>query len=78
VPRIGRVSGSVGQGLGLVSGRSSLQLVAVRWVNGSAVGADLLPVGAVGWWLVVPLLGRCLALALDLDRPKGSNRTPFG
>ena len=53
-------------------------LVAVRWVNGSPVGRDLPPVGAVGWWLVVPLLGRWLALAPDLDRPKGSNRTAFG
>jgi hypothetical protein len=51
--------------------------VAVRWVNGSAVGADLLPVGAVGWWLVVPLLNQCLALALDLDRRGSSNRRPF-
>ena len=52
MPRIGRVSGSVGQGLGWVSGRSSLQFVAVGRVNRSPVREDLPPVGAVGWWLV--------------------------
>ena len=36
-------------GLGLGVGS---QLVAVRWVNGSPVGADLPPVGAVGWSVV--------------------------
>ena len=52
MPRIGRVSGAVGQGWGWVFGRSSLQLVAVRWVNRSPVGRDLPPVGAVGWSVV--------------------------
>ena len=33
-------------------GRSSLQLVAVGWVNRSPVGRDLPPVGAVGWSVV--------------------------
>ena len=49
MPRIGTVSGSVGQGLGSVSGRSWWQLVAVGRVNRSPVGEDLPPVGAVGW-----------------------------
>ena len=56
MPRIGRVSGAVGQGWGWVFGRSSLQLVAVRWVNRSLVGTDLPPVGAVGWSVVVEMV----------------------
>jgi hypothetical protein len=32
----------------------------------------------LGWSVCLPLLGRWLALAPDLARPKGSNRTAFG
>jgi len=42
-----------GLGLGIGS-----QLVAVGWVNGSPVGRDLPPVGAVGWWFGGRLLWR--------------------
>jgi hypothetical protein len=70
VPRIGRVSGAIGQGLGWVLGRSWSQFVGSI---GHQLAGDRL--GLAGW--LGQLLNQCLALALDLDRRGGSNRRPF-